>query len=299
MYILFTPPYSSNKNIDSIKKRMEKTVDNPKWKIEKFESFNVIQDSYLIAGTKQRVSTLYVKELLKKNKNINTLCYTGTFNGYGALACAYGAIRNGLKSIVFLSRIGTGMDKPESINTIKKSRQFKTLIALDSTIYLCDDWKEARQMTYKIASNDDWTVKNGFAILPMGLGEPITVNLLAKQFKKAIPTNIKNSLKRLWLVAGSGTIAEALHLTFPKTDLYLYLTGGGKYVKKVREWVKNQKNVYIVNDYKLPNHNHKPKNLIYNSIIGYDYSILPYVIEYGKNDGCDFIYNVAGISFHQ
>ena len=313
--ILLTNLKGSDPVIKKIRARFAKEDDNPPWKVDDIHmgsrrTFHVIQDANLLAGTKQRVAVKYAEHVMSEMKDLATLCYTGTYNGYGALACAYAAKKMSLASVVCLSRIGTGQTIPMDIHTIMQSRQIKTLMAFDAKIYICDDWKEARQMTYSIAHKEDWTPKKGFVVLPMGLGTSFTVRLLAGQLKKA-SNKAKMKGARIWLVAGSGTIAKSLAMAFPNSELFLYLTGGGKYVKEVKKWASSDvERIHIVNDWPLPDkknaegdvkgdvkgdNNGGSSPLYYNSIVGYDYNVLPYVIQYGK-DG-DFIYNVGGTSF--
>jgi hypothetical protein len=306
--------------INKIKKKITKIIDNPKLNIEEIKLIdkdkdsknntriiNIVQDGYLIAGTKQRVSKLFIRylldKLLKNNKDrkIDTLLYAGTMNGFGAIATAYSAYKLGLKSKVFLSG-----DILQS-----NTRQVNTLLALDSEITICKTYREARNLEWK-TSNDPhkkWTSLPNYYVVPMGLNDEDgkMIELLSKQIKKASKGTIldstirikeKNRINekvRIWCVAGSGGIAGAIRKAFPDAEMFIYLVyDGGIYTKKVIEWAMKE-NITILNNsdkYKnVGNYNFNDRKKYYSSVREYDDLIWPYVKKYGK-DG-DFIWNVA------
>ena len=79
--------------LNMFKKILKKSSINPKFIINEInvnnKKINIVQENYLIAGTKGRVVQLLLKNILKKNPEIKTLTYCGSFNGFGALATAY------------------------------------------------------------------------------------------------------------------------------------------------------------------------------------------------------------------
>lgn len=290
--------------IQKIKNKIENNIDNPSLKIETInvndKNINIIQDGYLIAGTKQRVAQIFIKSILKnntQNKNkknkIDTLLYAGSINGFGPVATAYCAYKLGLKCHVFLG----GKINNWKVDT--NTRQINTLIALNSKITICPTYRNARQMEFKLSDDPSqkWHTLSNYFITPMGLHDEnhIMVNLLAKQIKKAsIGTIMENRNKkyRIWCVAGSGGIVHALSLAFPKSEFHIYLTGGGLYRKKVIDWSKKQKNITILNDKSLDlKYNYNDRKKYYSSVREYDDLIWPYVRKYAQ-DG-DFIWNVS------
>jgi hypothetical protein len=277
---------NNNNIINLIKKKLKNSIDNPKIVIENINykklKINIVQDGYLIAGTKQRVVKSFIKKVLKNTK-VNTLLYAGSSNGFGAIATAYAAYKLGLKSEVFLNG--------DNVNT----RQINTLLALNAKVHLCKTYREARNLEFKVSDdpNKKWSTLPEYYVVPMGLNdkEGIMINLLSKQIVKASKNTLLDELNkenrlRIWLVAGSGGIAMALKKAFPNSTLYLLLTGAGNYKQNVIEWAKG-KNVFILND-DLPIID---SSKYYSSVKNYDDLIFPYVIKYGKND--DFIWNVA------
>lgn len=289
------------KIIEKIKNYLKYNVDNPKLKIESINVNNknifIIQDGYLMAGTKQRVAKKFIKQILKKNNKIDTLLYAGTANGFGAIATAYAAYKLGLKSEVFLSG-------SNEFNT----RQINTLCALNSKITLCNSFQEARDKEYSVCNNisfktssninskTKWKTYPNYYIVPMGINdeEKIMINILSKQIKNASKGTVLDNIinPRIWLVAGSGGIAMSISNAFPNAKLYILLTGGIKYKKKIIEWSKKEKNIIILNNEKeLNNLNNSNRIKYYSSVKNYDDLIWPYIKKYGLNN--DFIWNVS------
>ena len=137
----------NNEKIELIKKKINRNKDNPKLIIEQItfpnKTINLIQDGYLIAGTKQRVAVLFMKKILQKNKLIKTLLYSGSSNGFGAIATAYAAFKLDLKSLIFING-------PKDINN---TRQINTLLALNAQVYLCPTYVQARDLKYSISDS--------------------------------------------------------------------------------------------------------------------------------------------------
>jgi len=254
---------------------------------------NVIQDGDLICGTKQRVAELFVKEIIKtehsKNKIVNTIVYAGTFNGYGAIASAFASKRLNIKCKVYLSLIGTGFTEKSDIDYVLRSKQLQTLVALNAQVYLCSDYRKAKNLLYSVTD-----IHQDHYILPMGLNDKdcVMINLLSIQIKNAMKGTLLESAinPTIWMVAGSGGILMALNKALQtKCKIKIHLTGGGKYIKRVKEYVKKCKNIIIVN--KENDKNEINNNIYYDTVKNYDDKIVQYVKKYGK-DG-DFIWNVA------
>lgn len=276
---------ANNEKIELIKKKIIRNKDNPKLIIEQItfpnkKIINLVQDGYLIAGTKQRVAVLFMKKILQKNKQIETLLYSGSSNGFGPIATAYAAFKLGLKSKVFLNNNG-------NVNE-KDTRQINTLLALNAEVHLCPTYAEARDLKYSISDNPK-NINTHYNV-PMGLNDEnnIMIELLSRQITLAArKTILKNSeYTRIWLVGGSGGIAMSIHKAFPAAKLFILLTGAGSHKRKVIEWAKKTKNISLIKDLHLEN-----TVTYYSSVKNYDDLIVPYVIKYGRNN--DFIWNVS------
>ena len=283
----------NEKMIKNIKEKINMPA-NPKLKIIPInvdnKIFNVIQDGVLMTGTKQRVVSYFLEKVLKPS--IDTLVYAGSYNGFGAIATAYGAYKLGLKSKVFLT-------SPENKDYLTNSRQINTLLALNADIYVCSSYRNARNMEYDFSNiitekTNEWKTKKNYYVVPMGLNDDdgIMVNILSRQLVGASQdTILKNSSNtNIWLVAGSGGIAQSLHLAFPNSNIYIYLTGSGKYKEKVIDWAKKNTKITIVNDMDVTDVKNDCDKY-YNTVKNYDDQIFTYVKKYGKSG--DFIWNVA------
>ncbi len=261
--------------------------ENPSLIIEpiqwKNKNLNLIQDGYLIAGTKQRISVDFIKKILETNKKITTLVYSGTSHGFGPVATAYAAYKLGLSSLIFLSDANT--NKKEKNNT----RQINTLHALNSQVYLCEDYFQAKKLKYKMTDIGKNMTDDKFYLVPMGLNDAdgIMIKMLAKQIKKASKNTILDTVKkkRFWLVAGTGGILMALNKAFPNSEFFIFLSGSGIHKKNILNSYKTYKNIHLL----------EPENLdlsdSFSTVKNYDEYIWHYVKKYAI-DG-DFIWNVS------
>jgi hypothetical protein len=255
----------------------------------KNKNINLIQDAYLIAGTKTRVCIDYVKKIIEKNNKIDTITYAGSYNGFGAVACAFAAYVLKIKCKIFISKIGTGYNKQSNEQQILNSRQIITLQTLNADVYLCDDYRTCKNLQYDFSDSltkNSYTTKENYYNVPMGLNDSIMVDLLSEKFKE-----LKlNFIKRLFLVAGSGGILESLYKSYPNIEYYVYLTGGGKYKLKVLDFIKNKNNIHLLDE-----NLEDVDNTYYSSVKNYDDKIIKFVYKYGMND--DYIWNVASDDF--
>jgi hypothetical protein len=307
---LLTKKNGNISKINKIKKKLKTMEDNPplhiiELKLPNNNKINLIQESVLIAGTKQRVACEFIKAMT--NENIKKITYTGTYNGYGAIATAYAAYKLGFQSEVFLSEIPTGNLNKSTFDNIINSKQINTLLALNSKIYLCPDYKTARNLKYDYSTlitktKDVWENKKDYYNVPLGLSddERIMIFLLSSQILKAAANTIleKSSNLRFWLVAGTSGIAQAIYMAYPYSKLFLYLTGGGKHIKRVMAWINNnsnnRNNITIINNNKIKYNVDDVINdysKYYKSVKNYDSHVWPYIKKYGENG--DFLWNVA------
>lgn len=292
-------PKKQKEKIRKIRSKFNNLTDiNPQLLIKTVQinkkRINVIQDAELIAGTKQRVAELFAQKIMddKKINKYSILTYTGTFNGYGAVATAFASKRLGLKSEVFLNMIPIGKPNKSSLYDILKSRQINTLLALEAKIYICPTYRSSKTKQY---SKTDYNPL--YYNIPMGVqdDDDIMATMLAIQIRKALKgtkleeTINNNIVPRIWLVAGSGGIAKGINNAI-RCEMFVYLTGGGRYLQQVKDYISTQTNITIMNDKQVDN----TVKTYYDTVQGYDDKIIPYVEKYGENG--DFIWNVAGES---
>jgi hypothetical protein len=243
-----------------------------------------------------------MKKILKKYKKIKTVLYTGTYNGFGAIATAYAAYKLGLKSHVFLSEnISSVNNSIEKISKYYDTRQINTLHALNAEITICNSFRKARNLEYNLAYENtkvqDWKLKEEYYVPPIGFNddEKIMVELLSKQIKKAMKNTLLSKIKnpRIWLVTGSGGILMSLHKALPNAHFIVLLSGAWKYKKIIIDWSSEFNNIEILQN--EPSLNDKEKRLnrkmYYSSVEDYDDIIWPYVKKFAKSD--DFIWNIS------
>ena len=132
------------------------------------------------------------------------------------------------------------------ITEILNSRQVLTMLALDARIYLCSNYREAKNNSYQAAylDNDD------YFDIPMGLNDldNIMINMLSEQIKHALKGTILQKTKkpRIWLVAGSGGILMSVAEAVGNCKMFIYLTGGGKYIRRVISYIRESKRDIII-----------------------------------------------------
>jgi len=315
--------------LNMFKKILKKSSINPKFMINEInvnnKKINIVQENYLIAGTKGRVAQLLLKHIFKKNPDIKTLTYCGSFNGFGALATAYCAHKEGLNCEVFLSKMATNSKQREiNKNGLYNSRQIITLVGLNAKIHMCPDFRTARKLQYSMTTREvknkphEWELIDDYYNIDMGLldKEGVMPELLSKQLKKASKNTILEDLSKkdkdkgdkdktkninnrnkptFWLVAGTSGIAQSLVKAFPRSNIKILLVGGGKYLDESMKWLKSQKNVVILSNELNKEELRTNRAKYYKSTSGYDDRIWPYVKEYSK-DG-DFVWNVGADEF--
>jgi hypothetical protein len=290
--------YEIIKKKDIIKKNFKKILKiineyeinlNPKLNIFSIiineKKINIIDESILLTGTKMRVAIDFIKCIIQKDNKINTFVYSGNYNGFGAVSVAFACFKLGLKAKVF---IAANNDRQK----ILSSKQINIIIACKAKIYLCNTYREARDLLWKKSTFKNKDIKPNYFVVPMGLNDDdnIMINLLSSKIKNAsINTQIDNQENlRIWMVSGSGGICHSIYKAFPNSKLFILPYGGNKYKQKLLKWSKINKNITILDEEKL---NNSLINIYYSSVLDYDSLIFPYVIKYGYDN--DYIWNVA------
>jgi hypothetical protein len=310
--------------IKKLKKIIDKTKnDNPPIIIEKINikknngdiiDLNIIQEGYLIAGTKQRAIVPYIKSIIKKNKNIKRILYNGTFDSFGPVALAYAGYRLGIKIILYitfkLADLKLNNEITKNYNSIVDKRQLNTLYALNSTIFLCDSFHSARYYQYLEAYTNfpnknhkpninyykKYTIKDDYYVPTIGLYDELFIKILTKKIKQAIKKSLlmKTENPIIWLVASSGSILRALHSCIPNATFNILLFSGGTTKKRIESWISLQNNINILDvrtNFTESKRYINERKLYYSSVAGYDDLIWPYLKEYaGQNH---FIWNVC------
>lgn len=279
-------------HVNEYKKQINKMIDNNVFNppiITETVNINgkniiVVQDGHLISGTKQRVVLPFLKEILK-DKNVTTLLYKGSINGYGPVATALACKALNLQAKIFLMTTPIGSNVALTKLEILNMKQIHLLLALNAQITLCDKYRKCKQQLYHELDNND-----GHMLIPMGLNDTdgIMHNILTQQLTIAIKDSIidNNTKKRIWLVAGSGGILMALYNLFKNATFFVFLTGGGTYYDNLVQFIEKHPKIHLLNETLV-----KSGKKYYKTVINYDDQIIPYVEKYGKEG--DIIWNVA------
>jgi len=171
--------------------------------------FNVFRDDELIGGTKLRALIPLFKSIKK-----TTFIYAGPPQGCAQLALAYAAKLTHKKIVLFLNKL------PKRNELTNYALSFNS-DAISNTVTL----HEIDGNLKKIQECAEIYNKNhpDSHLISFGGNEPMFIKELKKSIKKAIPAGIKP--KRIWLVAGSGTVLAVLYKIFPTTEFHVVQVG--------------------------------------------------------------------------
>lgn len=245
-----------------MKRKLNPPVIIEKVKIpEKNISVKVVRDDHLIGGTKQRALEIFIE------KGKNEYVYAGPSQGYAQIALANVAKVYHKRATVFIPREKT------------TSSQTKRAIELGAKIIklpmgLKDLQKAAEKYTSK---------RNDRLLIPFGLNREDFVYTLASQIKES--WGRKHKPKRLWVVAGSSAIVNALNIAFP--DCYFFIVQVGKTIWP--DMIENIKYDFFKAPERFTESAKKPPP--YESVLKYDAKLWQFVLD-GAKEG-DYVWNVG------
>jgi len=231
------------------------------------KTFNLIQDTYLPAGTKQR-GIMFFKKL--KDEGYTEVVTYGTVYGYGQVATAWCCREVGLLCTIFL---------PE---TFPRTKMTRDAIKLGATVvdvgsdngYPTTSMIAMRARNYASKDNDCRMVE-------LGLDDP--------GFIQALGDGISNSKgdiepKRIWVAGGSGVLARSISRAFPNAEICIVQVGR-KIYPDILVGMKHK--LYISPEPFRKNAEIAPP---YRSLRHYDAKVWRFARRYG-HDG-DYIWNV-------
>lgn len=239
---------------------LNKKIKITKYKLNNGETIKVFRDDILKGGTKQRAIEIFIDEKFYE------YIYAGPTEGYAQIALAYACKLKKKKAILFVSG-----------NT--KSHLTKKAQDLGATVYFKKQTLKETQLLAKKYNN----LHPNSLLLPFGLDSPLFLKSLKENIKKALPENL-DSPKRIWVVAGSGTLLKALRGVFPKTKFMVVQVG-----KKIWPDQMRKKDKLFISKKKFWEKAHPLPP--YPSVSTYDAKLWEFVLEYGKEG--DYIWNVA------
>lgn len=234
------------------------------------KTFNLVQDSYLPVGTKQRGLGYF---LAIKDAGYERVVTTATPYGYGQVAAAWCCAIAGLGFDLFLLKV-----TPRTTMT-------EMAIGLGAQVYEIGDGTYVKTSVIENLARDHANNNNSNGIntmfVKLGLDDDIYIQYLAAAIQQAAGDIIPHVI---WLAGGSGVIARALALAFPGVHLNIVQVG-----RKIYDDVLQGINHTI---YEASESFTQDASVIppYDSLRNYDAKVWKYASQYG-NTG-DFIWNV-------
>lgn len=193
----------------------EPVVFNPPVVIRQYKcnsrTLNIVDDSVLQAGTKQRALEAYFKTFPRGT----TFVYAGPTTGIGQLALAYVANKTGNNSKLFLHG-------PANVEQVQRSEGYNADITfvkgdLETTQNEAKKWIvenpsiPTHLIEFGISEKKNESDKDGYA------------SALSQAIKEAWGNNPHPG--RLWIACGSTTTINALYKVFPKTQFFAVRVG--------------------------------------------------------------------------
>jgi hypothetical protein len=192
------------KNFNPKLKIISETIPNPDKNSKKNKiNINVIREDLLEAGAKQRAMIPYFKSHKAKE-----FVYMSPFTGSAQVTLSYSALYTGKRTTVFLDKriprhpLTRKAASYGLANIIEiKGGGFKKMEPIVDEYV---KWKKAEK-------GNDYVYK-----FSLGFANQEWINILAKQFKAALPSKLlKNPPKRIWVPTGSTALINALYQVFP------------------------------------------------------------------------------------
>ena len=236
----------------------------------------VVRDDLLVGGTKSRAIVQYIQQLLEKNPKTNELVYAGASNGYAQIALSYALylMKSNIKLTIFFQ--ATHLDEAHKLKRIAKYLYPNTNY-IDVNGPLKKLWKELDQ--YMLLHKNAYPIK-------FGLDDPIFMDILLLALKDHLEKYV-DKIKRLWLVAGSGTLLKTLYGLLPNTKFNIVQVGRPVDISSLD---KNRVTLYVSG---LPLYTKIDADIPYPTTKSYDGKIWEFS---DKFENKDFIWNTAGIA---
>lgn len=244
---------------------------NPPLVIEQIESdgkvFNLIQDSHLPVGTKQRGLNYFLE--LKKVGYTDVVTYATPF-GYGQVAVSWCCQIAQLTCYLFLPKVNP------------RTPMTEMAIQLGANVYEVgvDNEYIKNSVIGQVAREFAQNIQTSMFI-ELGLDDPIYIQYLAAAIQEAAQGL---DPKVIWVAGGSAVIARALAMAFPGVHLNIVQVGR-KIYPEVLQGIDHT--IYVAQESFPTDTSIIPP---YQSLANYDAKVWQFASEYG-NTG-DYIWNV-------
>lgn len=236
----------------------------------------LIQEGYLPGGTKQRAFIPYLN-----STNYNVYIYAGPSSGYAQIALAIAANITDKKAIIFVEY---------SYGKAPFSDRARSYGAIVNDIFIVDNKQIKKPAPLEIVQQKakdylNELISQGISatILEFGGSNKEIIDLLRTQLIEAIPKDFNP--KRMWLVAGSGTILKVLAEILPNTFFEVVQVG-----KKIwpDQLPQGRSRLHIAPEKFYEKAILQPP---YPTVATYDAKLWQFVQKYGESG--DYIWNVG------
>jgi hypothetical protein len=255
---------------------------NPPVEVKKLETkygtFNLVDDSVLPGGTKQRAIVPFLELFLRPDTKNVAIVTTG--QGYAQIAAAVGCKEAGYGCHVFLSESlnerGDTFEEPLTAEAKKYGAQIHFVKLEGKKLATIKDVKQA--------ANDFVSKEPNTELIPFGLLHPLFIKVLSQAISLHFPDK-ETYPKHLWLVVGSGAIFQSLNKGFPNCKYHAVRVG------KQIDWILTSN----AKEYDATKYERfwEPAEYLppYDSVARYDAKLWRFVRKYGRTG--DFIWNVG------
>lgn len=231
-------------------------------------NFNVVQEGYLIGGTKQRMIAPIIQ-----NSTCSEFVYAGPVYGYAQIALSYVGKLFNKKVTLFVEKL------ERRWHLTNRALEFSpNLIEVEQPAPLKKVQGEAMKYVEKIKKE-----KGNDYICYISFGLIDDKDFLVKQLLEAVPNGM--NVKTMWLVIGSGTLLSALYEVFPNAFFNVVQVGKKVFfdqldIKRTRLFISPENFNQIAEE--------QPP---YETVATYDAKLWRFFKEFGQGD--DYIWNVG------
>eukprot|EP00029_Vermamoeba_vermiformis_P009202 TRINITY_DN4517_c0_g1_i1.p1 TRINITY_DN4517_c0_g1~~TRINITY_DN4517_c0_g1_i1.p1 ORF type:complete len:251 (-),score=14.19 TRINITY_DN4517_c0_g1_i1:141-893(-) len=230
-------------------------------------TFLVVRDDLVLGGSKSRA----LQPLIRNHPDITEYVYAGPTTGHAQIALALNCVQQGKRARIFcvgpLTPIQTFIRAQPGVTVVH--REYASL-------------KKVQRMAEEYCQNQDQSV----FLVPFGFDFPEFRQLLEENIHQNMPLALRISPpRRVWVVAGSGTLLSILYKVFPTSQFGVVQVG-----KKVwPDQLELDRTVLYIAEEKFFEVSKQPPP--YPSVATYDAKVWQFVLQHGENG--DLVWNVA------
>lgn len=180
-------------------------MSSPPLVVTTHKGLEIVEDNVLACGTKQRAVLQYVRDLIRNNPMVETLIYTGGFNGYGPVNVAYAARECGLRCHLLLTTSRVGQGSHVSIPMLEREITIQKIRHYGAKVQFIKSWRTAVDEGRRLSAHPSkyW--------LPLGFKSSVFTAALTDALVSAARGR---QFEHIVVAGGVGEIAKALRAAF-------------------------------------------------------------------------------------